>query len=129
MSLLSQDDSIEYPDREYWYRYSYEVDYGGIDYLSFDCSKPTIRLVKELWVVQRHTPKGVWIIRQDAWCNKERFVLNNARKRWAYPTPELALQSFIARKQKQKTILTSQLSNVIEALALAEVMDTKEKTA
>lgn len=114
----------EYPGKEYWYRYSYEVDYGNAEFIAFS-HKPAIRLVKELWVVQRHTPKGVWIRRQG-WYDKERFVLKGARRSWAYPTPELALNSFLIRKRRQIGYLTSQLSNVTEALALAEALDAEE---
>lgn len=61
----------------------------------------------EIWLMQyriiRETPKGVWL---DDF-TKERFVLHDARKRWAYPTTELARQSFLIRKRKQLAHLAS----------------------
>lgn len=47
--------------------------------------------------VKRHTPKCVIL---DEW-GRERQVLKEARRRFAYPAKELALESFIIRKQRQ----------------------------
>lgn len=47
------------------------------------------------------------VIRETAKCvvlnvhGEPRYVLKNARKRFAYPTRELALESYIIRKQRQ----------------------------
>jgi hypothetical protein len=67
--------------------------------------------------VLKHTPKGVWLqigtyFDEDAWektreqvlKEKKRFVLHSARKRFACPTEELALESFIERKKRQASI-------------------------
>lgn len=63
--------------------------------------------------IKRKTPKGCWI---DIY-GTEKFVLDNARKRWAYPTEELARESFIARKQSQIQHLKRQLEHAEAALA------------
>lgn len=47
--------------------------------------------------VKRYTAKCVVL---DVY-GREKFVLLDARKRWAYPTRELALESYIIRKQRQ----------------------------
>ena len=47
--------------------------------------------------VKRETPKCVVLDEYGI----ERFVLKDARKRYAYPTKELALESYIIRKQRQ----------------------------
>lgn len=47
--------------------------------------------------VKRETPKYVVLDEYGL----ERFVLKDARKRYAYPTQELALDSYIIRKQRQ----------------------------
>lgn len=47
--------------------------------------------------VERHTAKCVVLNEYG----HRRFVLKNARKRYAYPTEELALKSYIIRKQCQ----------------------------
>ena len=87
-------------------RYSYCVDpdrdvYGVTD--------PKL----EMWwfTIDRATPKGAWV------CN--RFVLLTATKRWACPTEEEALESFMARKRKQIRILSIQLARAQADLALA----------
>jgi hypothetical protein len=63
------------------------------------------------WEIDRVTPKGAWV------CG--RFVLLTATKRWAVPTEEEALESFMARKKKQIRILSTQLSRAEADLALA----------
>ena len=54
------------------------------------------------------TPCGVWI---DAWGTR-RFVLSNARKRYAYDTIEDARTSYLARKSRQVSLLAAQLDRV-----------------
>jgi hypothetical protein len=49
--------------------------------------------------VTRRTLKGVWIAL--GYPEKQKFILNDARKCWAYPTKELALDSFKIRKHRQ----------------------------
>lgn len=63
------------------------------------------------WEIERRTPKGAWVV--------GRFVLLTATKRWACPTEEEALESFIARKRKQIRILSTHLSRAQADLALA----------
>lgn len=65
----------------------------------------SVRIYLREFRVVRHTPKGVWI---DAW-GRNRFILVGARKSFAHPTPEEAKKSFLARKQRQISILTYQL--------------------
>jgi hypothetical protein len=62
--------------------------------------------------VLRETEKGVWL---DAHGGR-RFVLRDARKRFACPTPAEAWESWRARKRKQLRILESQVSHVCEVL-------------
>lgn len=66
--------------------------------------------------VIRTTPKGVWLDDYGV----QRFVLNDARKRWAYPTIELARNSFLIRKRKQIGWLQSQLDHTKAVLAAIE---------
>jgi len=49
--------------------------------------------------ILRKTPKGVWI--KTEWNKPDKFILNSARKRWAYPTRELARNSYRIRKERQ----------------------------
>ena len=68
--------------------------------------------------VVKETPKGCWI---DVY-GKRKFVLNDSTKRYAYPTKELALQAFIARKRRQCGILRAQLKNAEGLLAYASAL-------
>lgn len=86
-----------------WYRYEDSKGWGS-----------------QVWLRQfrviRKTPRGVWL---DDY-GLERFVLNDARKRFAYPTVELAWESFLIRKQKQIAHLKNQLEHVGAVLKAAE---------
>jgi hypothetical protein len=73
---------------EFYYRYYDGNSYGEI----------SINLEK--FRVKRRTSKGVWI-EVGMYPVKEKFILYNARVRYAYPTKELAEQSFRIRKEKQ----------------------------
>lgn len=53
--------------------------------------------------VVKHTPKGVWVTLADF--GERRFVKHDARKKLAYPSIALALESFIARKTRQAGVL------------------------
>lgn len=102
---------------EVWYRvedrrYSVADEWG-------DHSYTTVQIhVREIPVL-RHTPKGVWL--EEPWNiagEGKRFVLRDARKRWACPSKEEAMESFRARKQRQARILRARLATVEEALSL-----------
>jgi hypothetical protein len=85
---------------EHWYATGYDEDR--------DCaSGSTCNAVCEEWTVAKVTPCGVQLVRHliqgdvgssDYW-TRRRFVLLNARKRFACPTMEEATESFYARKQ------------------------------
>lgn len=96
---------------EVWYRY-YDLQ---------SISEPEPEL-KEFEVL-RHTEKGVWI---DHWAG-EKFILNNARRRFAYPTKELALDSYIQRKQKQIKHAENLLAHAKAMLYQAELIQRGEK--
>lgn len=58
--------------------------------------------------VIKNTEKGAWV----RWDNKKHFVLNDARKKFAYDTEEEALKAYWYRKRKHLQILTSQLTKI-----------------
>lgn len=68
--------------------------------------------------VIRYTPKCVVL---DLW-GREYRVLLNARKRFAYPTRELAMESYIRRKELQIRWTQAQHDRAVEFLASAEAM-------
>ena len=63
--------------------------------------------------VVKTTEKGVWI-ESYGW---RRFVLTGAHRRYACATIDDAIESFKARKARQRKILTAQLTHVERALA------------
>ena len=69
--------------------------------------------------VIKTTPAGRWVDEDG----RKRFIRNKGRKRYAWETLELALESFIKRKERQQGILEAQLENVKQALEVA----TKQK--
>jgi hypothetical protein len=66
--------------------------------------------------VDRKTKRGCWI--EDY--GRERFILNDSRKRLAYPTKEEAMDSFIHRKVKHIAILRSQIDRAVNHLETAK---------
>lgn len=58
---------------------------------------------------------------------KKKFVLNTSRKKFAYPTRELALESFIARKTRQIGILKAQTIRAETALKAAQSYEINPK--
>lgn len=64
----------------------------------------------------KRTPKGCWV--KDLVCKSgKRFILNDARKRFAYPTREEALESFMHRKWSQIAIIKKQMQDAKDALS------------
>lgn len=75
------------------------------------------------------TPKGYWIHSRPNFKkgdlyfyphDKPYWVSKTARKRFAYPTREQALQGYLARKQRQIVILEDKLEIAKEAIIIAE---------
>jgi hypothetical protein len=102
--------------KNYLYRYQEQSYSIGVD--QFDNPLPGYQLKIELYSyrVIRETSKGVWI--NDY--GKDRFVLLTARKKFACRTKEEALESFIARKNRQIKILSLQLEKAKLAKKYAE---------
>lgn len=51
---------------------------------------------------------------------KDRFILNDSRKRFAHEEKSDALTSFLARKKRQMEILLVQIERVKSAISIAE---------
>lgn len=92
-----------------YYRLDHTVDYYN-----------RVHLAWYTFTVLRTTAKGVWISTPHMNRLGRKFILNDARKRYAYPTKELALESFIARKARQISILQSQLDRAQDAYEKAK---------
>ena len=73
---------------------------------------PNITIYTTSYPVISKTPCGVWIdTTYYMGSYSKRFINNSWRKRWACPTVEEALQSFIARKECQIRKLKYQLQS------------------
>ena len=83
----------------------------------------------EEWDAVKETPCGWWI--RPYWGHTDgtddKFILKEARKRYAQPTKEEALISYIARKNWQITHLERQLAKAKEGLAHAKMGLVDEK--
>ena len=100
----------ERPGEEYWYRYR-DITTGG-DEDGYGCHA---EIILDRFRVSSVTKQGVWISTGYA---AKKFVLRGARKRWACPTKEEAMVSFIARKKRQLGLLRAQARHVEEVLEL-----------
>lgn len=96
---------------EVWYRY--------FDLIGWENAKPRLQECKVL----RHTPRGVVL----DFYGEEKFVLSTARRRWAYPTKELALDSYIQRKRKQIGWGQRTVDHANEMLVMAQAIQRGEK--
>ena len=75
----------------------------------FNASADTfdVSMLVDSFTVLRHTPKGVWI--WDHIAERERFLLRLARKSFAYPTKELAIDSLQHRARWRVVHLKAQM--------------------
>ena len=109
-------------DDEIWYRYD-AIHYAPpLDELERPCGNGEIEIRLREFKVIKQTPKGVWVIWKagifsDSY-EEKRFILRDARKRYACPTKEEAAVSFRARKKRQICMLKAQLRDAERALAL-----------
>ena len=99
---------------EVWYRY---VDWVSV---SLDGHTHTVHITCHEYRVVKHTPKGVWLYTGDLNAHMgKRWCRRDAYKQFACPTKEEALDSFIARKERQIRILKRQTRDAEDALQLA----------
>lgn len=101
---------------EVWYRFHERVVSAGVDEWDNPVGPGRIEVYVSKYPVMKHTPKGVWLDIYD----QKKFVLRDARKRYACPTMEEALESFVARKKRQIRILSTRLRHAEDAIMKAE---------
>lgn len=99
-----------------WYRVVDGRTASSLDEWERPCGDSRAYVYTHEHPVIRETPKGVWL---DVY-GSERFVRRDARKRWACPTKEEAIESFRARKARQAKILRAKLRHVDEVLAMVQ---------
>jgi len=72
-------------------------------------------------IIVKETPAGWWVVREDETYNgKRRWVSMGNGKRYAYPNPEDAWESYGKRKRKHCAILERQLKLVKDRLKAYE---------
>lgn len=102
-----------------WYRYE-DVRYAPMVDEFENPTGPGRSVIKmRSYKVEKITPKGVWVNLGGGYL---RFILASAKKRYACPTKEEALASFIARKECQVSILFHQLETAKHCLHLGRKM-------
>jgi len=77
---------------------------------------PKVDVVLLSFNVVKTTPGGFWIMVG----NTRKWVSNNCRKRFAYPTLEDAMQNYQKRTDKYRRILSYRIKVLERALKLAE---------
>jgi hypothetical protein len=114
------------PD-EYYYRFE-SISYSpGVD--QFDNPLPgpgRLDVYLQKLRIIRRTPKGVWVDRTSHRFHGPRFILTDARKRFACPTIEEAKESFIARKKRHIRIMKRLISEAERALEVIGLKATRE---
>lgn len=96
-------------------------EYYRIEPEYYDGYYPTRYLICKVYVVIKETPKGAWIKKiswRDNPMSRKHFILTSSTKKFAYPTKEDAVNSFIKRKERQIKILSSQLADAENQLEL-----------
>ncbi len=89
-------------------------------------TSPRVDLLE--YVLIKETLKGYWIKRDFEkyafYGGKTRWVSKTARKRFAYPSKEEALENYLSRKKRQVFILSTKVK---EAEFLLDVAETKQR--
>lgn len=102
-----------------YYRYEERI-FGSMDEFNQKINVESGRLILHHFSVIKETPCGVWIKLYSDNINGicKKFILTNARKKYACPTIEEARESFMARKQRQIIIYKQKLERARIALSL-----------
>lgn len=100
----TREDSLMAPKiGDKWYRY-------------YDTFLGVTTILCDTFTVKRLTPKGVWLVLDylDNFENEESWIWTSTstHKRKAYPTRELAWQSFVVRKTRQREHLERSLRHL-----------------
>ncbi|GAF74252.1 unnamed protein product [marine sediment metagenome] len=83
-----------------------------------------VRIHKRVLHLVRETPKGYWIsanpnYKENTYSKlyryRKRWISKTSRKRYAYPTQEEAMVSFVARKRRQVGIYQERLEQAEKA--------------
>lgn len=90
----------------YWYRFVDSDQEWSRD--PYEMKFPVVRYTRKCVVLN--------------WYDKDKFVLLDARKRFAYPTRELAMESYIRRKEVEVSMMSFRHDRARDNLAAAIAM-------
>ena len=93
--------------------------YRYTDILQGDVDYTYVKVYLGKYFIIKKTAKGIWI----NYLGTKKFILLSARKKFACLTSEEAIESYIARKERQIRILSNQLNNAKSALSQAEAIE------
>lgn len=96
-----------------FYRYVDRVYAPMLDEFENPSGPGRVAVEVQKYKVTKVTACGVWL-------EDERFVNQQRIKQYAHATLEQAHAAFLARKERQASILSRQLANVRQAIALAK---------
>lgn len=100
---------------EIWFRFEDHMVSDGVDEFDNPLGPGHIEIYMREFEVEKHTRKGVWL----RGFMFRRFCLNETRRKFACPTMESALASFLARKRKQMQIYENRVSRAEQACVIA----------
>ena len=110
------------PETFYRYEDTYLTDEFDFSSKYGDPRELTFSLVSEI-------PKGYWIgnlkvgpFLHYSYLSKPKWVSATSRKRFAYPTKKLALESYLMRKNRHISILKSQLERAEAGRSRAAIL-------
>lgn len=90
--------------------------------ISFEDTFSTHNLILEKYTLIKETEKGYWICYGSPifFHGRGKWIPKESKKRFAYPTKEEALKSYIARTKRRINYLTSDLETARLGLSLAK---------
>ena len=98
---------------EYYYRAAH-INYApSLDQFDEPMGQGRVEVVVYHYAVAKHTPKGVRL-------ENGKFVSNTSRRRFANPTREEAIVSYLARKEAEISIYQARIKNIKRAMAVAD---------
>lgn len=109
---------------DFWYRYEDSLISAGVDECDNPLGPPRVHVYLYEYPVIKYTPKGAWI----SVGVEKKFVLRDARKRFACPTVEEARESFIARKRAYVRHLNARMVRAQEAIRFVETTERQNAT-
>lgn len=111
-----------YAAGERWYRYDYKRYSPGSNECGDSLPGTVVKMVLSEFMAVKVTPKGVWIQAMFGQhvCGDRHFILRKSHKKFAWPTLELAMTSFRARKAKEIAIYQRRIAIAEAALDLCD---------